>query len=63
MEQLEDLTNYKYENAIIIGRVGAYYGSINYSSDKFWASDNMIVVKNKAATYLALLFRLRIITA
>jgi type I restriction enzyme S subunit len=39
--------NYRYENAIIIGRVGAYCGSIEYERKKFWASDNTIVVKPK----------------
>ena len=37
----------KYENAMIIGRVGAYCGSIEYESRKFWASDNTIVTKPK----------------
>lgn len=31
--------------ALIIGRVGAYCGSIEYSLEPFWASDNTIVVK------------------
>lgn len=39
--------NYRYENAIIIGRVGAYCGSIAYCPNKFWASDNTIVAKPK----------------
>ncbi len=30
-------------NAIIIGRVGAYCGSIEYCETHFWASDNTIV--------------------
>lgn len=34
-----------FENAIIIGRVGAYCGAIQYCKGKFWASDNTIVVK------------------
>ena len=38
---------YKYERSAIIGRVGAYCGSIEYSFDKFWASDNTIVAKAK----------------
>lgn len=33
----------RYENAIIIGRVGAYCGSINYCSTQFSASDNTII--------------------
>ena len=36
---------YKHENAIIIGRVGAYCGSVDYCSGRFWASDNTIVAK------------------
>lgn len=34
---------YKEENGVIIGRVGAYCGSINFHNSKFWASDNTIV--------------------
>lgn len=33
----------RYKNAIIIGRVGAYCGSINYCSTQFSASDNTII--------------------
>jgi type I restriction enzyme S subunit len=36
---------YKYDNGIIIGRVGAYCGSVQYCSGKLWASDNTIVAK------------------
>ncbi len=36
---------YLYENALIIGRVGAYCGSVAYSPGKFWASDNTLVVR------------------
>ncbi len=38
---------FKYDNGIIIGRVGAYCGSIEYCSGKFWASDNTIVASSK----------------
>ncbi|MBT4135031.1 hypothetical protein HOE39_01675 [Candidatus Woesearchaeota archaeon] len=38
---------YKFRNSIIIGRVGAYCGAVFYEKDKFWASDNTIVVNNK----------------
>lgn len=38
---------YNFENAIIIGRVGAYCGSVCYCSKKFSASDNTIVAKSK----------------
>lgn len=36
-----------FTNSIIIGRVGAYCGAVFYEPNKFWASDNTIVVKNK----------------
>lgn len=38
-------TEWKYSNAIVIGRVGAYCGSVAYCANKFWASDNTIVAK------------------
>lgn len=34
---------FRYENGVIIGRVGAYCGSVAYCPDKFWASDNTLV--------------------
>tara|TARA_R110002126_G_scaffold55594_2_gene149255 strand:- start:6614 stop:7603 length:990 start_codon:yes stop_codon:yes gene_type:complete len=34
-----------YEDAIIIGRVGAYCGSVKYCPSRFWASDNTIIVE------------------
>lgn len=34
-----------YEDAIILGRVGAYCGSVAYCPSEFWASDNTIVVE------------------
>lgn len=37
-----------YENCIILGRVGAYCGSVEYCSNIFWASDNTIVVKSNS---------------
>jgi type I restriction enzyme S subunit len=36
-----------YDDGLIIGRVGAYCGSIDYCNGKFWASDNTIVAKPK----------------
>ncbi len=33
-----------YSNSIILGRVGAYCGSVMYCKDSFWASDNTLVV-------------------
>ena len=38
---------FNHEQAVIIGRVGAYCGSIELCKGKFWASDNTIVVKPK----------------
>jgi type I restriction enzyme S subunit len=38
---------YKYCEGIVIGRVGAYCGSVQYCPGKFWASDNTIVAKPK----------------
>lgn len=32
-------------SSIILGRVGAYCGSVMYSSNPFWASDNTIIVR------------------
>lgn len=40
-----------YENAIILGRVGAYCGSVAYCTGKFWATDNTIVVEPKAGIF------------
>lgn len=34
-----------HDSGVIIGRVGAYCGSIQYSAGPFWASDNTIVAK------------------
>ena len=36
-----------HERAIILGRVGAYCGSVMLSQNKFWATDNTIVLKAK----------------
>lgn len=35
--------NFNFENKIIIGRVGAYCGSIYYFKGKFWATDNTLI--------------------
>ena len=40
---------YRYEDGIVIGRVGAYCGSIAYCRGRFWASDNTIVGRPKRA--------------
>lgn len=42
---------YQEQNGIILGRVGAYCGSVTYYSGKFWASDNTIVVYPKNDEY------------
>lgn len=34
---------FRHDNGIIIGRVGAYCGSVAYCPDRFWASDNTLV--------------------
>lgn len=39
-----------YSDAIILGRVGAYCGSVMIEKDEFWASDNTIVIKNNKNT-------------
>ena len=36
---------YNYENIVIIGRVGAYSGSVYYESGKCWISDNGLFAK------------------
>jgi type I restriction enzyme S subunit len=36
---------FNHEQAIVLGRVGAYCGSVAISHEPFWASDNTIVVK------------------
>jgi type I restriction enzyme S subunit len=40
--------DYNHENAIILGRVGAYCGAVEVCDERFWASDNTIVVKPKS---------------
>src|SRR5690606_39280755 len=40
--------SYKYQDAIVIGRVGAYCGATSYEKNKFWASDNAIVASTKS---------------
>ena len=53
--------NFIFENCIVVGRVGEYCGSILHCKDKFWATDNTIVVKAKDeydVNYLAYLLKL-----
>jgi type I restriction enzyme S subunit len=38
---------FNHEHAIILGRVGAYCGSVMLSENRFWATDNTIVLKAK----------------
>lgn len=54
--------NFNNENAIIVGRVGAYCGSIEIEKNKFWASDNTIVIKPKSDNNLEYLSYLLIST-
>lgn len=39
--------SYNESNVVIIGRVGAYCGSVHYSKEKCWISDNAISAKTK----------------
>ena len=39
--------SYKYQNKIIIGRVGAYCGSVCYCHEKFNATDNTLITTCK----------------
>ncbi|MCP4490845.1 MAG: restriction endonuclease subunit S [Gammaproteobacteria bacterium] len=48
----------RYESGIIIGRVGAYCGAVEYCFDKFWGSDNTIIAKCKSEDNLSYLFLL-----
>ncbi len=34
---------FRHENGVVIGRVGAYCGAVVYCPNKFWASDNALV--------------------
>lgn len=47
-----------FENSVIIGRVGAYCGAVFYEKNKFWASDNTIVVKEKNGFDITFIFYL-----
>ena len=50
--------DYNMENGIIIGRVGAYCGSIFLEKGKCWVSDNAIKAKNKDHNDLVYLYYL-----
>jgi len=43
---------WNHENAIILGRVGAYCGSVMLCDGRFWATDNTIVLKAKGSQSL-----------
>ncbi len=47
-----------YEECAIIGRVGAYCGSVYYSKGKCWVSDNAIVAKNKIESDIVFIYYL-----
>lgn len=40
-------TEGRFKNAVVIGRVGAYCGAIEYCRGDFWSSDNTIVATSK----------------
>ena len=42
---------YTHQNGVIIGRVGAYCGSVEYCKTHFWASDNTIVAQPKDISF------------
>lgn len=44
---LDCCNNYNSENAIIIGRVGVYCGTVYYEPDKCWISDNALFAESK----------------
>lgn len=44
------------DETIIIGRVGSYCGSLYYSNDKCWVTDNAIIGKSKERNYRKFLF-------
>ena len=48
------------ENGIIIGRVGAYCGSVFYERGLHWVSDNAIAAKNKENCFMDFAFHLLI---
>src|SRR5215510_5601123 len=42
---------YNHECAVILGRVGAYCGSVEICDQKFWASDNTKLAHNSAVRF------------
>ncbi|HOJ85406.1 MAG TPA: restriction endonuclease subunit S [Elusimicrobiales bacterium] len=52
-------SKYREENSVVIGRVGAYCGSVQFCKGKYWASDNTIVAYPKNSdTYIVFLYYL-----
>lgn len=49
-------TQYNFKEAMVIGRVGAYCGSIHLEIDPFWASDNTIIAEIKNNDDLVFLY-------
>lgn len=50
--------NYNADNVVIIGRVGAYCGSVHYSKEKCWISDNAISATVKEGNCIDYLYYL-----
>lgn len=50
--------NDNYSNCVIIGRVGAYCGSVYYESNKCWVSDNAIAALPKENTDIRFIYYL-----
>jgi type I restriction enzyme S subunit len=51
---------YNFEDGIIIGRVGAYCGSVFYESEQHWVSDNAIAAKPKIDGTMQFVYQLLI---
>jgi len=51
-------TEWRHRHGVIVGRVGAYCGSVAISREPFWASDNTIVVEPIDAEDLDFLYYL-----
>jgi type I restriction enzyme S subunit len=52
--------SYNMEHGVIIGRVGAYCGSVFYENSRCWVSDNAIMAKARDKTDLKYLYYLLI---
>lgn len=51
-------TQSNYENTVIIGRVGAYCGSVYYSPNRCWVSDNAIAAISKENSNIVFVYYL-----